>query len=479
MPKELIKNTGIYIIVGFLSQGIIFLLWIILARFLAPSQIGVYALVMFIIQFFGVISIFGLSSVITRFYYTKESISSILSNALTIFIGSSFLSLILFFFTAKFIPLVISGMSDILEKNLFLFLAIIFVDSIANLGLVHYSALKKAIIYTKLQLFKVLSFCVLSFILIYFGLGILGLFYALLFSSLLAATMFLNNERKIISFQIISPQIIRKMISYGFPLMLYGFMGVIIMYFSRILLGRYADLATLGVYSFFLTLTLQVNGLWGGFNKAWTPEIFSKFLKDKKKTIENVKFMTFLSSFLYLSVFALLIILGKLFLFKLIFKEIYLLNISIFYILLLGPLFTGIYTVVYPLFYYKKRTKRVLFVSLMLNLFNISLSFFMVKLFSQTGAALSYFIMSVLMVFSYLFAFKKIMQIPSKIISWAFLLSGLMILGVITLLKTSSPVLFLMFIILGAVLSYKIGELDKKKYLLFDFLRDIKFSKFL
>jgi len=476
MSKILIQNTGIYFIVGFSAQAVIFLLWIVLARLLTPSQIGLYALIFFVIEFFSILSIFGLHSAITRFYYTKEGVPSIFSNALLIFLASSFLSLLLFFFTARLIPLLIPGLSNILGKNLFLFGALIFTNSLANFALYHYTALKKAVSFAKLHLAKIISFAFLALIFVQFDFGVIGVFYALLISSLLIAILFLIRERKIISFQMVSFQITKNMTSYAFPLMLYSAFGITVLYFSRLLLGRYTDLTTLGVYSFFLMLTLQANGLWSSFNRAWTPEIFTQFLEDKKKAIENVQFMAFFASFAYLLFFSLFIILGELFLFKLALKEIYFSHRYLFYILLLGPLFTGIYTAVYPLYYYKHKTRRILFVSILINAANISLTFFLVRLFSQTGAALSYFIISIVTVFGYLFAFQKIMQIPPKIIHWTLLLSVLMLLNVAILLKTSSVILFLMVLIFGAVLAYKLGELGKKNYLVFDFIKSIKRS---
>jgi len=250
MSKILIQNTGIYFIVGFSAQAVIFLLWIVLARLLTPSQIGLYALVFFVIEFFSILSIFGLHSAITRFYYTKEGVPSIFSNALLIFLASSFLSLLLFFFTVRLVPFIIPGLSTILEENLFLFGALIFTNSLANFALYHYTALKKAVSFAKLHLAKIISFAFLALIFVQFSFGIIGVFYALFISSLLIAILFLIRERKIISFQMASFQVTRNIISYGSPLMLYGVFGLITTYFSRLLLDRYTDLATLGVYSF-------------------------------------------------------------------------------------------------------------------------------------------------------------------------------------------------------------------------------------
>lgn len=76
MPGELIKNSIMYVVVNSLAKGLTFLIWIVLGWWLAPSKIGLYALVMFIIQFFSTISIFGLGSVI-RWYINDGEIQKI------------------------------------------------------------------------------------------------------------------------------------------------------------------------------------------------------------------------------------------------------------------------------------------------------------------------------------------------------------------------------------------------------------------
>ncbi len=473
MSLKLIKNTSSYIVIGFLSQAFIFLLWIVLAWWLDPSQIGIYALVMFTIEFFSAISIFGLDSAIMRFYYSDEKVSSVFSNALVIFIAAIVLSLTLFFVTANWISSLIPGLANILVENLLLFSAIIFTNSIINFALIHYAALKKIFCYGRIQLLKVLFFCSFSFILVHSSLDILGVFFALLLSSLLPALLFIKSEAKRVSFHFISFPVIKNISSYAFPLMLKAVFGILTLYFSRILLDRYSDLSALGIYSFFLMLTLQVNGLWSSFNRAWTPEVFSKFLEDKKKALENIEFMTFFLSFIYLISLAVLIVVGESFLFKWILKEVYLANTHLFYILLLMPLFSGIYIASYPLYYYKKRTRLLLLISIVISAADLSLTFFMVKFFNQNGAAFGLFVISIFTVLIHLFAFKKIMQIPSKIINWAMILSVLMAVNVGVLLITKNSFLFLIFIISAAVLAYKMGDLSQKKHLFFDFIKKI------
>jgi len=474
MQKEIVKNTSIYIGMGFFTQGIIFLLWIILARFIDPSQIGTYVLAMFVFDFLGVISVLGLDSAMTRFYHSEHNISSVLTNSLFIVFISNFLTIVFFLLISFLIPRFIPGLSDILKENLFLFVAVIFSVPIGNFFLTHYIALKKALSYVKLNVFQTVLFVILSFILVKIGMGIVGVIYSYFISYFLIVVIFLLKERKLLSFKLISSKIIKKLTSYGIPLMIYGAIGIFIGYFSRILLDKYTTLEVVGIYGFFLIITSQVNGLWGSFNRAWTPEIFSKLLKDKEKTLADIEYATFFLSFAYLLIFFLLVVVGKTFLFRFIFKEIYLSNIYILYILLLAPLFTSVYTVCYPLYYYENKTKRIMFISLLISGINLLLTLFLVNYFGQTGAAVIYLMMSALTLFIYSFVFKKIARIPAKIINWSYLLVLMSSLSVLMLLMYKSSFLFLLPIILTIFMAYKMGNLYDKKYLLLDVFNIIK-----
>jgi len=259
--------------------------------------------------------------------------------------------------------------------------------------------------------------------------------------------------------------------------MLYSTLGTVVMYIGRIFLDRYASLSTLGVFGFFLAMALQVAAIWATFNRAWTPEIFSQLKENKERALDNVKTMVFLSSFFYSLLFIFLIILKQSGFLGLFLEPVYLSNIYILYILLLGPLFTGIYTAAYPLFYYKKKTKIILLVSVILNLADIALTFFMVKTLGQTGAALSYFISSVLSLFVLLLVFKKDMEISSDIIKWSLFVLLLSCIGIGVFLETSSGVLLLVVFGIIAFFAYKFGSISKKYYLLGSVLAGIK-SKF-
>jgi O-antigen/teichoic acid export membrane protein len=462
MSKELLKNTSIYIVVSFFAQALVFFLWALLVNWIPPEQIGVYVLIMFVVDIFSAICLLGLDSAVIRYYRVKENINSVFNNALVIFLVASLVCLMIFWSVAGLIGNIIPSISDILFENIVLLSALIFVNSFFNFILAHNTALKKASTYAKSQLFKTLIFVVFAITFVRFDLGIWGVFFALFLSLLPFIFIFIIRENKQISCNELSFSKTKEIITYGFPLMLYAIFGVLISYFGRLFLDKYTDLATLGVYSFFLMLTLQVSGLWSSFNRAWTPEIFSRFNDDKEKGIADIQYMVFFLSFIYLMGLALVIIIGELFVFKHIFNEIYLKNISLFYILLIGPLFTGIYTVTYPLYYYENKTKKILILSIVLSLISIIMSLLLIKNYNQQGAAISYLLISQLATIVYLFTFRKTMNIPMVIINWTIFLFVLMNMAVFVLLKTAMPFLLLLFMFLGAVVAFILGGLRKR-----------------
>ncbi len=469
MSKELFRNAGIYIFVGFLNQGLIFSLWILLARWLEPDQIGVYALAMFTLEFFSTIGLLGLDAAMIRFYYTEDAAPAVLTNGLILLLTSSVAASVLFLTSARWLAQVIPGLDGVLQQDLPLFLAIVLANAFANLAFASYTGRRKAAAYGVLQLLKVVAFSGFAIALVRLGSGIWGLFYSVLMSSVAVVVGFLAYEWREISLSTLSLGLVRRMSAYGSPLMLYGVLAIVAAYFGRLMLDRYTDATALGVYSFFLALVLQVNGVWSSFNRAWTPEIFSR-IEHKRVDSEMIWFVGFLSTCAYLTAIMVLAVVGKYFLFRLIFKAPYLMNMELLYVLLLAPVFTGIYTTTYPLYYYQARTGRILFVSVVLMILNISLTFLSVRAFHQIGAAASYFVASTLAPLVYLFAFRRIVHIPRRIWYWMFALSVLMAVAVALLLLMAPFWLFLAVLLLGAALSYWMGDLHGRRQLILRFL---------
>ena len=456
------------------SQTSLFVLWIIIAKVFSPSQIGVYVLTIFIVDFFSIFALFGLHSAITRFYYSEEKNEAVFFNALAMIVVTNILSFAVLFFSTDIILWLLPETSEILGKDFLLFFALIVCSCLYSFGLSHYAALKKVFWYSVISVLQTISLFIFFILFLILHFGVLGILWALLISYAVPTIFFLIKEIKNLSANAFSFKIIKSLFNYAFPMMLYTVFGVVVMYAGRIFLNKYTNLSTLGLYSFFLLMILQVNALWATFNKAWTPEIFSELKNNREKALENVKLMAFLTSFVYLLFFAVFIIFKNIGLFNPFLKLIYLSNIYIFYLLLIGPLFTGIYTAAYPLYYYEKKTKIVLLISVALNIIDIFLAFFMVKYFNELGAALAFSISSALSTFAFLFAFQKTMKIPKEIIKFSVVLFLIMVFSSYVFLTTSSDILLFVIVVFSAILTYRYGQLYKKKYFLLSFLKNVK-----
>lgn len=461
MTNNVVQNALVYAFISLANQGATFGLWLLLAWWLAPSQIGTYALLMFVVELFGIIAIFGMDAAITRFYHSRNMAADVLSNALAIIAGACVLVFILFLSASPVINHVVPELSDFMAGQRILILISIFSNTLANFIFSHYTSMKLAPMYAWMQLFRTMTFAGLSLFFVSGGSGIEGIFLALICSSLTLVVIFLVNERRNILGRSVSGRLMRDMLSYGFPMMLYGATGIVITYFGRIALNASTNLATLGIYSFFLMITMQVSGLWGSINRAWTPEIFSLMRNQREQALEKVKRFAFLASFLYLGTLLIFIFIGEWFLFKLVLKQIYLENIHLLYILLLSPVFTGIYTASYPLFYYENKTTLILMISFIISPINILVTLALVRFFSQNGAAESYLLTSSLSTILYLFVFRKIGNVPTGIIRITILLTCLGCLSVWALLQESLT-LFYISNIIGLWGIYRMGMLSSE-----------------
>lgn len=436
MRNLLAFNTLVYICSGFVNQASLFLFWIFVSRAIPPSDIGLYALIVFIIEFFGAFAVFGLDSAITRFYYTDNKIESVLTSSCLIFLIACLVTSLLFFLLADFIFIIIPELRPFFESHSLLILSIVIASSFANLILVHYSSLKKSLMYAILLLLRTASFCLASAILVKIGWGLEGVVCSLLISAVAVILVYAVKERNLIVPDSVSGAAVWELLAYGSPLMAYSLFAVVVTYFGRVMLNNVADLATLGIYNLFFMITLQINGVWSSFNRAWTPTMFDNFLQNREGAVDDIRSFIFKSSIIYLAVLMLFVFLGELFFFKYLFKPEYLEKIPLFYVLLTAPIFSGIYTATYPLFYYEKRTIRILVISSLISCLTIIISALLISKFSQTGAAVSYLLSSILAPILYFMGFRKHIALPDGVIFLTYLLSALMILSAMVLIKT-------------------------------------------
>lgn len=451
------KNIFMYLSTNILVKVLTFVLWFIFARIIEPAEIGKYALAMSLIEIISVFCLWSSDSSLLRFNQKVQS-QSVFTNSLFILVISSFVFLCFFKIFSTFLFHLSPSFVFISESSrcIALVIAIIFLNSLTNLLSVHYTSLGSSFIYSKLQITQSIVFMIVSLFLLMKGWGFVGLLYARIVSLLIPVAGALYDERSLLKFNYLSKDILSKLLRYGTPLTFSTIIGVFSSYLGRFLLDRYTNLSLLGVYSFFLMISTNIHMLFHGFNQAWTPKIFfEKDRTDSSDTNKKCLNLIYIFIFSYLTGLFLVLLAGDTFLFKLVLKTKYLDSINIFYILLLGPLFSGISIILYPLIYFEQKTNRIFYISFVMSIFNLLCTFIAVKYFSVEGAAWSYFLINVFSVFVNLVMFRSIINFWQELFSHLLVVFILLILGFILVTASSYTHFLPLFLIFPILYQYR------------------------
>jgi O-antigen/teichoic acid export membrane protein len=449
------KNIYIYIITGILTQGLIFLLWILLPIFHKPEILGEYNLMLFYIELISTFAVFGGDSVILRYYFSDFEKTEVF--------GSVFWT---FMFTFLFfVPILIlmylffNNILHVMNKVMLTLLILnIFFNSLVNLILIHYISIKNSKVYRNLQIFKTAVFFLSVLMLSYFSIGIYSFFISN-FIALSIIIIFHFYENGFSYYQIPKIYILSKTIKYGAPLAIYSAMGVVTIYSSRLFVNTNLSLELLGIFGFFNIITNQINGLWSSFNKAWTPEVFAKIKNEGSNdfVFESVYFVVFI--YLFLLLFGVFI--GKLFLFEHIFQSEYVNFINVFIILLFYPLITSIYTILYPLFYFVDRTVLIMKISILVAIFSVLITWLLTKKFGLYGAAFSLVISSLCNLSLYLFYFNRQLNMNIQIFRNFFIVFSCIGLALYFLIQPNGYYIFLLLIVISAAFVFIKGSIIK------------------
>lgn len=456
------KNAIFYTVGGLASQLLISFLWLYLPYLQTTSVIGGYNISNYYIDLFSVIILLGTDSVILRYYFIHDSKDFVLKNVIAIII-LTYIICVLFFSFILFFDIITP---PLFFKIYFFQLALIFLlNSFVNIFLIHLNAIKNAKLYVALQFLKSFFFCLFTIILSKIGLGIDALLYSLIISMVIFLYLFFNKNNINFKSNNFDKKLIISFIKYGLPLCGYSIMGVFSLYTTRLVIQKYMNLQSLGIYSFFLVLILQLNGLLTSFNKAWTPDVFSRITKINEN--EFVFELSKLVLVIFLTIYILVIFIGNLFFFDFLFKPEYKNYLPVFFILFHFPMYNSIYTILYPLFYFEEKTYKILYISILTTILNIIISYFLIKYFLLYGAAISTVIIGIVNLLLYLTIFKKDLNIRKSYFSFIFYLILTSSFSIFCLYYYKSFYLYLsllLVILVTIIFFFKIDKIIILKY---------------
>lgn len=389
--KKLGKHSGIYGL-GTLSQKIIaFLLVPIYTRYLSTNEFGIFALILTIEGFLAIIFNMGTSSSLFKYYYLfneneeekKRLISTVFFFVLTIdlailvnivifreFLASSLLT------SSKYASLLVLSTISILTRTLL------------QLPLAVYRAKEKSI---KFILFSGLNFVAVLllniYLVVWINLGILGIILSNLISTailclLLSLTMFLKNST--LSF---SWTILKKVQSFGTPVMLGGIGLCVIALSDRFFLEHYSTPTEVGIYSLGDKIASAVFALLvSPFLIAWSPLAFSIADRMDAKEIyaRILTYFVLIAGFatLGLSIFRIEIV-------SVIATTDYMLAVRIIGLLALSYVIYGAYFQLLVGMALTEKNRFVPFITSIAVIINVGLNFMLVPLYGMMGAAIS------------------------------------------------------------------------------------------
>lgn len=406
---SLLQRAATYTVGGLLSQGIVFALWLLLPWFLPQQEVGAFALAMFALDLLSMLAVFGMDSSLIRFAGDENPrrralLAAAVGNSTLAFVAVAALTVAL----AILAPACCGSTMAWVSGHLGLILLAVGVNVLWTLFQSGQVAARQASAYAGYQLARSILYFVVTLACVVLieasAASVIGAALAASSLLLLTARARGGNDRVPVAFRDVATEFARLR-AYGLPLMVYGVMGIAVTYTQRLLVDHYADLATLGVFAYFNVLALQINGLWGGLNKAWTPEYFSLVEHDQDRAQALMRGMLALLLIVYPALLALYVVFGELFLNAWLFPAAYREQVVLFYIMLLAPLFTGLYSVAYPLYYYDLRTRRLLVISLFLALANLAMAVVLTRLWGPKGTSLSFLLVAALTALVYLRAY--------------------------------------------------------------------------
>lgn len=404
----LLRRAATYTASGLLSQGVVFLLWLILPWLLPPAEIGLFALAMFAVELLTTLATLGMDAALVRFAGEGGKRVSVLAagylNGTLAYLAVALLIGLLAFVG----PTGWSNILDWVTAHVGLVLLAVLANVLWNLFQSGQVAACQAGRYAGYQLGRALLYFVLA-------LAITQLWEASA-SALIASVATASAVLLVIALlregtpERLSPADVakegRNLRSYGVPLMIYGVLGIVVTYTQRLLVDHFSELAMLGVFAYFNALVIQINGLWAGINKAWTPEYFLLVEQNKSQALALLRGMMVMLMIVYPVGLAAYVLLGETFVNGMVFPPAFQAQAGLFYVMLLAPLFTGLYSIAYPLYYYDLRTRRILVISVFLALANLLLGWLLIQGWAAGGASLSFLLLAMLTAWTYLLAYR-------------------------------------------------------------------------
>ena len=393
--NRFLRNVGIYTVSDVLNKAVPFLLLPVLTRYLTPSDYGIIAMFTVFTSILGVfISLETHAAISVKFFKSaREELKIYIANVFFLVIGTTSLVFIVLLFFHSYIYQITALPLEWMIIGVFVTLFTLF----NTINLVLWQSEHKAFNLGVFQVSQTVFNLGLSLILVidlewgWEGRLLAASAAAILFGLCSVVLIYRRNYLNLI----LSKSHLKEIISFGLPLLPHALGTWVRTGIDRIFLTVLISTAATGLYTVGFQIASIIMVLIAAFNKAYTPFLFEK-LKDITD-FQKIKIVRY--TYLYFGV--LILITSGLCLISPIIVRFFVgdeFSGSQEYIVwfAFGFSFYGMYSLVANYVLYSQRTIYLSYITFIVGLIHVGLSYLMISSNGALGAAQAYFIISLL-----------------------------------------------------------------------------------
>lgn len=397
--KKIAKGAGIVFVGLIISKFIIYFYRLFIARYFGPSDYGLFSLGLAVLGIVSIFALLGLPTGVTRYvsFYKAERdeqrVKGVITSSLKmVFVLSIFLASVLFLLS-PFIASRVFNAPELTNVLRILSLAIPF-SSLSAVLFSTFIGFKKVEyqVYTE-SIFSNLTKVIAVVIFGLLGFGVVGI--ALSWTVALILTFFLaiyfldKKVYPIFKTPIKSISLKRELLSYSLPLSLASFLWVIIGWTDTLMIGYFMTSTDVGIYNVALP-TSQLLRLFPFALLALFLPIMTELYSEKKITeMERLyKTVTRWAFYINFPIFLLFIFFSKQIL-NVMFGSDYIIGWMALVILGTGYMVNSLGLIASQVVYAIKKTKPILYLSIVVAFFNIILNYLLIPVYGIIGAALA------------------------------------------------------------------------------------------
>jgi O-antigen/teichoic acid export membrane protein len=394
LNSSLFKASGIYTLSSIINAAIPFFLLPLLTRYLSPEEYGIvsmYALLLSITSVFTGLSVHG---AVNRAYFDGKINNHkeyVWNSLIILFISSSFTFLLynlLANYISKFTGIPISWIWTVVLVSFFQF--------VINCLLAIYQAQLLAFKYSKIQIGQSLVNALLTILfVIILLLGWKGRLLAQILSVLFFGIMAFFILYKHYTEKKINLYYIRHALKFGVPLIPHTIGGMLMTLTDRFIINNLLGVEKVGIYMVGLQLGMVLAVITESFNKAYAPWLFKKLNQNNEDIKRKIVVFTYIYFFCIIFLAFLLFFILKI-LFPIFVGEKFLKAEKVILWVLLGNAFGGMYFMVTNYIFYAYKSHILAIKTLVVGILNVPITFYLVKLNGEVGAAQGFLIVNIL-----------------------------------------------------------------------------------